>query len=146
MQKLPSIGILNDRFNSLSAMSSRTWRDVDQAHLLQKIILLQLLNCIPEKPSEMSISEWSAQTGNPTKRVLGLQREKQLAELFAFLAATTDDPKKIVAACVEESEKGTCLIIRLAVNNGNLDKVEAGFERMARALERIARAGQSSSV
>lgn len=126
-------------------MSSKAWRDVDQAHLLQKIILLQLLNNTPEKPSEMSISERSAQTDNLTKRVLGLHREKQLAELFAFLAATTDDPKKIVAACVEESEKGTCLIIRLAVNNGNLDNVKTGFEGVARALERIARAGQWSS-
>jgi len=122
-------------------MQSRVWRDVDQAHLLQKIILLQLLNNTPEKPSEMSISERSAQTDDFTKRVLGLQREKQLAELFAFLAATTNDPKKIVAACVEESENGRCLIVRLAVNNGNLDNVKAGFERMARALERIARAG-----
>jgi len=126
-------------------MQSRVWRDVDQAHLLQKIVLLQLLNNTPEKPSEMSISERSAQTDDFTKRVLGLQREKQLAELFTFLAATTNDPKKIVAACVEESEKGRCLIIRLAVNNGNLDNVEAGFERMARALERIAREGYSSS-
>jgi len=122
-------------------MQSRVWRDVDQAHLLQKIILLQLLNNTPEKPSEMSISARSAQTDDFTKRVHGLQREKQLAELFAFLAATTNDPKKIVAACVEESENGTCLIVRLAVNNGNLDNVEAGFERMARTLERIARAG-----
>lgn len=126
-------------------MSSRAWRDVDQAHLLHKIILLQLLNNTPEKPSEMSMNEWSAQTDNITTSVLGLQREKQLAESFAFLSATTDDPKKIVAACVEESEKGMCLIIRLAVNNGNLDDVKAGFENMARALERIARAGQSSS-
>lgn len=93
----------------------------------------------------MSISERSAQTDNLTKRVLSLQREKQLAESFAFLAATTNDPKKIVAACVEESKKGRCLIIRLAVNNGNLDNVKAGFERMARALERIARASESSS-
>ncbi len=126
-------------------MSSRGWRDFDQAHLLHKIILLQLLNNTPEKPSEMSISERSAQTDNLTKRVLSLQREKQLAESFAFVAATTNDPKKIVAACVEESKKGRCLIIRLAVNNGNLDNVKAGFERMARALERIARAGESSS-
>jgi len=141
MRNLPSIYILNDIFDTLSAMSSRGWRDADQAHLLQKIILLQLLNNTPEKPSKMSISERSTQTDNFAKRVLGLQREQQLAESFAFLAATTNDPKKIVAACVEESKKGRCLIVRLAVNNGSLDTVKAGLERMARALERIARAG-----
>lgn len=67
-------------------------------------------------------------------RVFGLQREKQLAEFFAFLTATTDDPKKIVAACVEESENGMCLIIRLAVKNGNLDDVKVGFKRKCESL------------
>lgn len=38
-------------------------------------------------------------------RVFSLQREKELAESFAFLAATTDDPKKIVAVCVEEMRR-----------------------------------------
>lgn len=79
-----------------------------------------------------------------TRKVLGLQREKELAESLAFLAATTDDPSKIVAACVEEGEAGKCLTIRLAVNNGGLDNVKIGFQRIARALERIAQAGQSS--
>lgn len=122
-------------------MSSRGWRDVDQARLLQKIILLQLLNNIPEKPSEMNVSERSAQTDDLPKRVLSLQREKELAESFAFLAATTKDPRKVAAACVEESEEGRCLTVRLAVNNGNLDNVRVGFQKLARALERVARAG-----
>ena len=75
------------------------------------------------------------------KECLASNVNKQLAELFAFLAATTDDPKRIVAACVEESEKGRCLIVISSVNNGNLDNVKVGFQRMAMALERIARAG-----
>lgn len=122
-------------------MLSRSWQDVDQAHLLQKIILLQLLNNTPEKPSGMCVSEWSAPTDYFTQRVLSLQREKELAESFAFLAATTNDPRKIVAACVEEGELGKCLTIRLAVNNGGLDNVRTGFQKLARALERIPRAG-----
>ncbi len=75
-------------------------------------------------------------------RILDLQREKELAEAFAFLAATTDDPKKIVAACVEEGKDSACLTVRLAINNGNLDHVLAGFGRMAKIFERFARTGE----
>jgi len=126
-------------------MSLTDWRDVDQSHLLQKIFLLQLLNNIPEKPSLIDLSDRNAQMDCLPKRVLSLQREKELAESFAFLAATTDDPRKVVAACVEETAVGRGLTVRLAVNNGGLDQVKGGFERMARVLERVARAGQSSS-
>ena len=120
------------------------WRDVDQAHLLQRIILLKLLNHTPERPSAIDMSERAAETDRLSKRVLSLEREKQLAESFAFLAATTDDPRKIVAACVEEGEEGSSLTVRLAVNNGDLDVVRERFKKMANSLERVARAGSSN--
>lgn len=123
-------------------MRSHGWRNIDQAHLLQKIILLQSLNRNPEKPSVISLSELNTQNDGLSERILNLQREKELAESFAFLAATTDDPKKVVAACVEEGDKNECLTVRLAINNGSLDHVIAGFERMAKILERVARTGE----
>ncbi len=118
------------------------WRDIDQAHLQQKVILLQLLNRTPEKPTEINLSELKAREDNFPERILDLQCEKELAESFAFLAATTDDPKRVVAACVEEGEEKGCLIVRLAVNNGSLDHVKAGFERMAKIFEQVARTGE----
>ena len=123
-------------------MPSQGWRNIDQAHLLQKIILLQLLNRTPEKPSEIKFSESKTQGHEFPERILNLQREKELAESFAFLAATTNDPKKVVAACVEESEDKRCLTVRLSINNGSLNHVIAGFERMAKIFERVARTGE----
>lgn len=122
-------------------MGSHDWRNIDQAQLLQKVILLQILNRTPEKPSEINLSELKAREDEFCGRVLDLQREKDLAESFAFLAATTKDPKKVVAACVEEGQEKGCLTVRLAINRGNLDHVITGFERMAKILERVARAG-----
>ena len=118
------------------------WRDVDQAHLLQKVILLQLLNRTPEKPSEKNFSELKSREDGSPGRALDLQREKELAESFAFLAATTDDPKQVVAACVEEGAEGGCLTVRLAKNQGNLDMVRVGFGKMATILERVAGTGE----
>ncbi|KAL9018929.1 MAG: hypothetical protein Q9185_003763 [Variospora sp. 1 TL-2023] len=115
------------------------WQNVEQAHLLQKVILLHLLNKNPEGPSVTNLSEWKSRQDDSHERILDPQREKELAESFTFLAATTDDPKKVVAACVEEGEDQACLTVRLAVNNGNLSPVIAGFERMAKIFERVAR-------
>lgn len=89
-----------------------------------------------------SLSELKAPEDDFSERILDLQREKALAESFAFLAATTDDPKKVVAACVEEGENKGCLTVRLAINIGSLNHVIAGFERMAKIFERVARKGE----
>lgn len=123
-------------------MPSHGWQNIDQAHLLQKVVLLQLLNRTPEKPSEISVSDLEAKDDSLFKRSISIQHEKELAESFAFLAATTNDPKKVVAACVEEGEKNRCLIVRLAINNGSLNHVIVGFERMAKIFKRVVQAGE----
>lgn len=124
-------------------MPSHGWTEIDHAHLLQKIILLQLLNKNQEKPSEKTLPELRLREDSSSVRAFSLQREKQLAESFAFLAATTDDPKKIVAVCVEEDEEKRSLTVRLAINNGNLDDVKPGFERMSKILQRVMQIEQS---
>ena len=123
-------------------MSPHKWREVDHAHLLQKIILLQMLNEVPEKPYENTLVGLKSREDESPARTLTLQREKELAESFAFLAATTDDPKKIVAACVEEDEAKRSMTVRLAVNNGGLDNVKAGFEKMSEILKRATQRGK----
>jgi hypothetical protein len=123
-------------------MTFQSWRNIDQAHLLQKVILLQWLNRTPEKPAETNLIESRLREDDSSERVLGLQHERDLAKAFAFLAARTDDPKEIVAVCLEEGEDQRCLTIKLAMNNGNLDNVRAGFERMAKIFERVVRTGK----
>lgn len=123
-------------------MSAHDWCEDDHAHLLQKTNLLQLLNEIPEKPHENKILNSNSREGGSSGRSLTLQREKELAESFAFLAATTDDPKRIVAACVEEHAVKGGMTVRLAINNGGLDVVKTRFEKMSKILKRATQSGK----
>ena len=125
-------------------MKPQGWRTTDQAHLLQKITLLQWLNRTPEKPSETKVLESRPGEDVFPERVLSLQHEGDLAKGFAFLAARTDDPRKVVAVCLEEGEDQRCLTVRLAINNGGLDSVVTGFEGMAKIFERVAQTGERS--
>ena len=94
-----------------------------------------------EPPSEIPISDIVNHSGHRLQRVMSLQREKELAESLAYLASWSDDPAHIVAVCTEEmSDKGG-IIINLAVNSGSLERVEEGFQKLARILEKTARIG-----
>jgi len=88
------------------------------------------------------LSELKVREDNSAERILNLQRKKELVESFAFLAVITDDPKRVVIACVEEGEEKGYLIIRLAVNNGILNYVKVGFKRIVKIFERVARTGE----
>lgn len=57
-------------FNDLSTMPSYGWQIIDLAHLLQKVILLQLLNRTPEKPSEINLSKSEAREKDFSERIL----------------------------------------------------------------------------
>jgi hypothetical protein len=124
-------------------MAATAWGRVERERLLGRIILLQLLNETFEKPSENSINEPNIRDRTSAARVLSLRREKELVEILAFLSASTDDPSKVIAVCVEEGHNGNALVVRMAVNNGGLENVKDGFEKMARVLERAATQGHS---
>jgi len=124
-------------------MAATAWGRVERERLLGRIILLQLLNETFEKPSENSINELNIRDETSSARVLSLRREKELVEILAFLSASTDDPSKVMAACVEEGHNSNALVVRMAVNNGGLESVKDGFEKMARVLERAATQGNS---
>jgi hypothetical protein len=124
-------------------MAVTAWGRVERERLLGRIILLQLLNETFEKPSENSINEPNIRDGTSSARVLSLRREKELVEILAFLSASTDNPSKVGAVCVEEGHNGNALVVRMAVNNGGLENVKDGFEKMARVLERAATQGHS---
>ena len=70
-----------------------------------------------------------------------MKRERELTETLAFLAAYTDDPKKVVALCIEEEMHGKGMLIRLAVNNGDLKYLQEGFQKLAVMLEKLAKKG-----
>src|SRR4051812_18743932 len=48
-----------------------------------------------------------------TYRVLRLCQERRIAEAFVLLAAYTDDPKRIMATCVEEGKDWQSMVIKL---------------------------------
>ena len=122
-------------------MTSAAWGTVDREQLLATILLLRLLNDTPQEPSDNLADQSLTKESSGSGRFLSLRREKELVEVLAFLAASTGDPSRVVALCVEETKTGTGLIIRMAVNNGGLENVRAGFQRMASILERIADRG-----
>ena len=75
---------------------------------------------------------------NNTSRQLPFEREKQLADDLAFISATTNDSRKVMAVGLEECPTENRLTIRLASNTGDLSKVRAGLEGIAKTLERAA--------
>lgn len=77
---------------------------------------------------------------------LPFSREKQLAEAFAFLAATTDDMKYVMAVAVEESESGESMIIRLASNSGDLGPIKLALQRIVTKLESIYRSSRCNCM
>ena len=118
----------------------------DMPELQTKIVLLELFNDTLQPPTEHNPSEHvpSNQAISWASRVLPFIKEKELVETLAFLASITDDPGKVVAACVEEGSGGNSMTVNIAVNNGGLVDVVEGFEKMASVLQSIARRGYCS--
>ncbi|KAH7395524.1 hypothetical protein BKA64DRAFT_61062 [Cadophora sp. MPI-SDFR-AT-0126] len=112
--------------------------------LQAKIVLLQALNDTPSQPAEKPLVEDHRENRRSAPRVLSLFREKELTENLAFIASTTDDPAKVLALAIEEENAGQGMNITLAVNNGLLENVRTGFEKMAKVLHNIRREGVAS--
>ncbi len=76
-------------------------------------------------------------------RRLSLNREKQLVDSFAFIAASSDDPLRIMAVCIEECQNKDGMIIRLASNTGDLSNLKQGFTGIAQTLEQASSKGET---
>ena len=72
---------------------------------------------------------------------LTVEREKQLAEDFAFLSAYRDDVTRVMAVAIEEDLRNKQMTIRLASNTGDLSKVKQGFISIGDVLQRAASRG-----
>lgn len=75
------------------------------------------------------------------QRSLTFDQERRLAEAFALVLATTDDPNLVGAVCIEEKADGNGLIVRAAANSGSLKGKRMIFDRLLNAarLERGSR-------
>ncbi|MCJ1433396.1 hypothetical protein MMC27_002756 [Xylographa pallens] len=100
--------------------------------LAENIILLRSLNEVPGKEEECDLP------AENQSRQLSIAREKQLADDFAFLSATTDDMSRVMAVGIEEDEGGTGMTIRLASNTGDLSGIRGEFERIGDILQEAA--------
>ena len=107
--------------------------------LMEAITLLHMLNECPESPKENQ--QPGAVSVLSSIYQLPFQREKQIVEDLAFLSATTNDPARVMAVCLEEARDRRGCTIRLTSNNGDIDEVVHGFKLMAKILEQGASRG-----
>ena len=109
-----------------------------QRRLLENITLMRAICEIPNPPKENELSD-----RYESRRKLPLDREKQLVDSFAFIAATTDDMLRVMATCVEETSEG--MTIRLASNTGDLSHIIQGFNSIAQILKEASSQGTLGS-
>lgn len=115
------------------------------AALTHKIRILHHLNMRPEIPSD----NWTggqaglySEAERAHNRVLSLKQERRLSECFALLASISDDPRKVVAACIEEHVDKQQITVKIAVNHGELTGVKEGLESIVKAVQRSRLDGQ----
>ena len=113
-----------------SNMATMSSGQMLQQRLVENSTLLQALCKIPEVPKENQIYH-----SHDEGRQLSWDRERQLADVFAFISAWTDDSARVMAVCVEENPGKTGMTICLASNSGDLSHVMQGFNDIARTLE-----------
>ena len=111
-------------------MDVSAWGSVSRTRLMESITLLWMLNEIPETPKEHALSDIL-----DPERALSIQREKEIVDNLAFLSSITDDRNRVMAVCIEENVNQERLIVRLAVNDGDLVEEKRGFESIAKVLE-----------
>lgn len=117
-------------------------RGKDRLQDLQtKIVLLEALNNTPADQAEKYLDGAAHNDSDSVTRVLSLSREINLTENLAFIASATDDPGKVLALAIEEEENGKGMNITLAVNNGGLENVRIGFEKIAKILQDVCKQG-----
>ncbi|KAL5323605.1 hypothetical protein ACEPPN_008144 [Leptodophora sp. 'Broadleaf-Isolate-01'] len=120
-------------------------RGKDRLQDLQtKIVLLEALNNTPADQAEKYLDGAAHNDSDSVTRVLSLSREINLTENLAFIASATDDPGKVLALAIEEEENGKGMNITLAVNNGGLENVRIGFEKIAKILQDVCKQGAAA--
>ncbi|KAI9781447.1 MAG: hypothetical protein M1816_002368 [Peltula sp. TS41687] len=115
--------------------------DVDRKRLAENITLLWMLDKEPGKVEENSAQERRftvGSKGHEPLRQLTFIRERDLVDHLAFISAFRDDADKVIAVCVEEHQNPEGLIIRIAMNTGELEPVKKGLSTIVALLEQVA--------
>lgn len=121
-----------------------SWGSVSRQRLMETIVILWTLTEAPGAPNVQKPAQLTSES--QATRQLSFEREKGLVEMLAFLSATTDDPSRVMAVCIEESPVGDSVTIRLATNSGDCSDIFSGFRRIAKILEQSSIRGRSMYV
>lgn len=121
-------------------ISSAPWQTSNYYQFLYQVQLLQRSNEVPESPGPNTLPH--ASTYSADRRQLSFKYEKHLAESLAFLAAFNEDPRKVIALCLEEDPGGNALRVRISSNHGSLDEFCKTFEGVSLILRKLAKRGK----
>lgn len=87
-----------------------------------------LLFCLKEQPDTPRNSVHNTEDGDSS---LTLSREMQLAEYFAFISSTKDDPNRVTAVCIEADQDRAGITLRVAANTDCLSHTEQELQVVA---------------
>lgn len=121
-------------------MASLAWGRVSGQRLRENVTLLWLLGQEPEKPAESPIPQGVWEDAS-SWRQLTVERERDLVDTLAFFSASSDDPEKVIAVCVEEQKDGQSMTIKIAANSGDMEPRKEALERIVSMLEHVASEG-----
>ena len=122
-------------------MSDLAVQQILRKRLVENIAMLWTLGDVPEQPKENGLCD-EGDEGDEIRQ-LSAERERQLADSFAFLSATTDNMRRVVAVCIEEHPDQKGMTIRLAANTGDLSITRERLQGITKTLERAALRGNS---
>lgn len=125
------------------------WSPAERQRFAENVVLLSLLNRVPNKPAKYDLQKFPNSTsvdraGDGVATILPIEHESHLAEALAFMTATHNDRRGIMAVCVEQHDMPPGLTFRIAANTGDLSKVAQGMVKMGSVLERTAKKGSCS--
>jgi hypothetical protein len=97
-----------------------------------------LLFCLKEQPDTPRNSVYTTEDSDDS---LTLSREMQLAEYFAFISSTKDDPNRVTAVCVEADQDRAGITLRVAANTDCLSHTEQKLRVVADIMMRASKHG-----
>jgi hypothetical protein len=95
-----------------------------------------LLFCLKEQPDT---PHSSVHTTDDSDNPLTLSREMQLAEHFAFISSTKDDPNRVTAVCVETDQDRAGITLRVAANTDCLSHTKQELRVVADIMMRASK-------
>ena len=105
--------------------------------LSEDIVLLRMLTAEPAKPTRNAVVNYKQPNSLlEEKRTISLQREVDIVDNLTFLCATSEDPEKVIALCLEEEIRPDSCTIRVSTNTNVPDELLAGLRAIAQLLEK----------